>query len=312
MRLRIRVRNDAWARRAIGVHAPACAQRNVGETLALLPVLTALALLASFLWGVSDFVAGHTSKALRPAAVVGWSQAIGVVILTVLVAGRPSSVVVGPWIGWSLLSGVAGSIALLSFYSALSTGTMGVVAPIAGSGAIVPVVLGVLGGEALSGRAWLGIVLAILGGALAGGPEALAGLPVRPIALAMVAAVGFGVVLFGLDRGAREALLPTLWLERLVIVAILAVLALARRDGGGVRPPDAKVLAVIGLTDLVANGLYALASSRGMVSVASVLGSLYPVWTTILAAVVLHERLRPVQVGGVVLSVAGICAIGLR
>ena len=304
MRLRIRVRNDAWARRAIGVHAPACAQRNVGETLALLPVLTALALLASFLWGVSDFVAGHTSKALRPAAVVGWSQAI--------VAGRPSSVVVGPWIGWSLLSGVAGSIALLSFYSALSTGTMGVVAPIAGSGAIVPVVLGVLGGEALSGRAWLGIVLAILGGALAGGPEALAGLPVRPIALAMVAAVGFGVVLFGLDRGAREALLPTLWLERLVIVAILAVLALARRDGGGVRPPDAKVLAVIGLTDLVANGLYALASSRGMVSVASVLGSLYPVWTTILAAVVLHERLRPVQVGGVVLSVAGICAIGLR
>ena len=68
---------------------------------------------------------------------------------------------------------------------------------------------------------------------------------------------------------------------------------------------DVPVLAVIGLGDLTANGLFGAASSMGLVSVASVLGSLYPVATILLARVVLKERLRPVQYAGVALAMVG-------
>src|SRR5690349_10170540 len=101
-----------------------------------------LALCSSLLWGTSDFVAGLKSKTLPPAAVVGWSQLVGFVTLSIVVLlGNPLGA--SGWQGWALASGVAGAIALSAFYGALATGTMSVVAPVASLGAAVPVLLGV-------------------------------------------------------------------------------------------------------------------------------------------------------------------------
>lgn len=275
-------------------------------------MLTLLALLASMLWGISDFAAGHTARSLRPAAVVGVSQAISVVVLTAVALPALLEVELGSWLGWAVGAGFGGALGLLCFYAALADGTMGVVAPIAGLGAVVPVVLGVLGGEAPSALTWAGILLALTGGVLCGGPELGGGTSARPILLAVLAAIGFGTVLYGIDRGSRQALAPTLVAERWTIVLVFAALALITRSGiGGVQRSHLRILTVIGITDLLANGMYAIASSSGLVSVASVLGSLYPVWTTALAAWLLHERLRAVQWSGVALTVVGICAIGL-
>jgi drug/metabolite transporter (DMT)-like permease len=127
--------------------------------------------------------------------------------------------------------------------------------------------------------------------------------------LAAVAALGFGITLFALDRGARYSLVETLWGMRTASVAVFVVAAVVLRRTGGVSTRDLPVLAVVGLADLTANALFATASSRGLVSVASVLGSLYPVMTVLLARVVLHERLRPVQVAGVGLSAVGVALI---
>ena len=65
------------------------------------------------------------------------------------------------------------------------------------------------------------------------------------------------------------------------------------------------MLLAIGCGDLLANGLFAFASSRGQVSIASVLGSLYPVVTIIWARLFLDERLKRVQQVGVALAVGG-------
>ncbi len=267
-----------------------------------------LALLSSLLWGTSDFVAGLRSRTLPPAAVVGWSQLIGLSSLSIVVlAGHPLSGTA--WVPWAIGAGASGAVALAAFYAALSVGTMGVVAPIAALGAGVPVILGVLAGDQPSALAWVGMGIAVAGTMLASGPELRAGLHVRPVALACVAAVGFGLVLFLVARGARESLVSTLWGMRATSSLLYAVLALTRRSFGGVGRRDWPALVLVGLADLSANALFALASSQGMVSIASVLGSLYPVVTILLARGVLGERLRAIQNVGVVLSLVGVVAI---
>ena len=78
---------------------------------------------------------------------------------------------------------------------------------------------------------------------------------------------------------------------------------------GGVVARELPALLVIGCGDMLANILFGLASSRGQVSIASVLGSLYPVVTILLARVVLKERLRAIQRVGAVLSLVGAAVI---
>ena len=119
------------------------------------------------------------------------------------------------------------------------------------------------------------------------------------------------MALFSIDRGARYALLETLWGMRLTSVAMFLVAGLVARSVGGTRVRDLPVLAVIGLGDVTANGLFAFASSRGLVSVASVLGSLYPVATLFWARLLLDERLRRVQAIGVGLTLVGVVAIAV-
>jgi len=269
-----------------------------------------LALLSAALWGTSDLVAGLLSRSMRPVVVVAWSQGFALVVLTavVLVRGLPAQGYAG-WSPWAMLAGVSGSLGLLCFYAALATGTMGVVAPIAALGAGIPVLLGVLTGEAPSALAWIGIAVALLGVVLASGPELQQGFGARPVLLAGLAAVGFGIGLFAIDRGARVSLLHTLWGMRLTSMLGYAVVAVAARSLGGVPRRWMPVLLAVGLGDLAANALFGAASSKGLVSIAAVLGSLYPIVTILLARRVLHERLRRVQLTGVGLALAGIVAL---
>ena len=272
-------------------------------------MLAALALASSLLWGTSDFLAGLKSRSTPAAAVVGWSQAVGLLVATAVLVSRPAGLSWQGWPLWSVLAGLAGALGLFCFYAALSGGTMGVVAPVAALGAAVPVALGVLTGEQPSPLAWVGMAVALAGVALASGPELRTGLQARTIALAAAAAVCFGLVLFFLDRGARVSLVQTLWGMRLTSTLLYAVAGLLARSTGGVGRADLPVLALVGVGDLAANALFALASSRGLVSLASVLGSLYPVVTILLARAVLGERLRRIQQLGVVLAMLGVAAL---
>lgn len=273
-----------------------------------MPVSAVLALLCSVVWGSSDFVGGLRAKVLPTLAVVGWSQVVGLAAMTVVVlAVHPLRGTA--WIPYAVGAGLTGSVALAAFYAALSTGTMGVVAPIAATGAAVPVLLGVAQGDEPAPLVWVGMAVAVVGTVLASGPELRAGVHVRPILLAGVAAVGFGLALFLIDRGSRSSLVSTLWGMRLASTVAFAVVALSRRSLGGVGRRDVPWLVGIGLGDLSANALFAVASSQGLVSVTSVLASLYPVVTILLARVVLGERLRMIQNIGVVLSLVGVVAI---
>jgi len=275
-------------------------------------MLSLLALASSVFWGTSDFFAGLRSRTIAPPAVVAVTQGFALLALSVILLVRNtgfSASFTGNGPLWAIAAGAAGAAGLICFYTALASGTMGVVAPISSLGALVPVFLGLLTGEHPSVTAWVGMAVAVTGAALASGPELTGVVPPRPVMLAAVAAACFGAALYCLDRGARYAVLETLWGMRVTSVVLFLIAGLAVRSVGGTRARDLPALAVIGLGDVTANGLFAVASSRGMVSVASVLGSLYPVATLFWARLLLGERLRRIQSIGVALTLVGVVAI---
>ena len=78
--------------------------------------------------------------------------------------------------------------------------------------------------------------------------------------------------------------------------------------GGLVGRPLLRYVIPNGVLECTATVTVVLALQRGPVAIASVLASMYPVTTILLAAGVLRERLTRVQLGGVALAVV---AVGL-
>lgn len=272
-----------------------------------------LALLSSALWGSADFLGGVASRRLPAVAVVAWSQAVGLCLVAVAAVvtgelGAPTG-----WVGWSMLAGISGAAGLVAFYTALSTGTMGVVSPLAALGVVVPVAGGLAAGDRPHQLQVLGMVLGAGGAIAAGGPElsgrSLRSAEARSVLLALTAGLCFGVALLAIQRGAESSPLMTMVGMRLTSVLVFAATALAVRSVGGVRPRHLPVIVAIGVMDVSANLVFALASTRGMDSVVAVLGALYPVVTVVLGALVLRERILPVQRIGVVVALGGVALL---
>jgi drug/metabolite transporter (DMT)-like permease len=261
------------------------------------------------MWGGADFLGGLLSRSRRAVAVVAGSQACGLVAVALVALGTGEWHGSTGWLGWSVLAGLVGASGLVAFYTSLGCGTMGVVSPIAALGAVVPVLLGLVQGESPSGLVVVGLVLALVGVVTASGPELSGGAGARPVVLASVAGVCFGLALVFIERGAQTNAVMTMTGMRATSVAMFVVAALTLRTNGGLVVRDVPALAVVGIADVGANLLFALATQRGLLSVTAVLGSLYPVVTVMLARVVLHERLRLVQQVGVVAALTGVVLV---
>jgi drug/metabolite transporter (DMT)-like permease len=281
----------------------------------------ALALLSSLAWGTSDFVAGQASRRVRPLVVVGLAHMSALVVLIVIAFSTGEWSAGLGYLPWAVSGGVVGLISLVCFYAALSTGSMGIVAPIAGTGAVVPVVVGLLGGDSPAGWQIAGMVLAIGGVVLASGPELRASRGStgggRPLFLACIAALGFGGLLVLINRGSRYNVLMTLTLMRVTSVGCVLILGLGYvllnrnkgRSWSRLLPStrrDVGAIVFVGWSDALANELYGTASRHGLVSVTAVLASVYPAVTVVLARVIDGERTRRVQDIGVGLALLGI------
>jgi len=270
-----------------------------------------LALLSGGLWGSADFLGGLLSRRRAAYAVVGASQAAGLAVASVAAVVTGGFASPPGWVVPSVLAAVGGSLALASFYAALASGTMGVVSPIAALGAVVPVVGGFLAGEQPSTLASAGILLGLLGAVAASGPELRSGAGARPVLLAVAAGVAFGFGMLFIARGAETDAVMTVWGMRLTGVVGCAAVAVVTRSTGGLRRTDSGPLVVVGTCAVSANLLFGLASQIGYVSVTSVLASLYPVVTVLLAWAVLHERLLRVQYVGVAAALAGVALVSI-
>ena len=269
----------------------------------------ALGLAASLSWGVADFLGGIQSRRMPVVAVVLGSQLSGLVLVAIVVAVRGEGMPGGDFLLYASLSSVGGIIGLTAFYRALSIGAMGVVAPLSSTAAVIPLVVGIATGDHPSTVQAAGVAVAIVGVVLASREAGEHGSMSRGAGWALLSAVGFGSFFLAMDKASDSDVLWAVCVNRAVSTALLAMALLVTRPTLGLRLRDMRTLAVVGVLDILANGFFAVAATKGLVSVVSVLASLYPVVTVVLARVVLHERLRLVQRAGAALALAGVALI---
>ena len=244
-------------------------------------------------------------------------QVAGALICAAVILATAEALPEGRTVWLSLLAGSAGALALGAFYRALALGTMSIVAPISASGVVVPVVVGVVSGDRPTVVQAVAIPVIFAGVILAsrevhepaeGGSEAGGGSRTS-IVLALLAALAFGIYFSLTDAVAEDCVLWLLLLDRAAAVTLLVALLVARPPAVRPRPPDLVAIAAIGGLDLLATGLYALATTEGLLSIVAVVGALYPIATVLLERVVLKERLRREQQAGVALAFAGVAAV---
>ncbi len=272
-----------------------------------------LALLSSAMWGTADFFAGRLSKKHNPFAVLGFSQVFGLLVgvLIVVISGSYQGKVLG-FDGYLIpgaLAGLFGYIGLACLYEGLSTGRMGVVSPISSLSTVIPLAYALITGDVLSTITLFGVVIALVGVFCASGPELSQGLPIKPLLLALGAAAGFGLALTFIAIGSQSSALLTMVSMRATTFFVTIALAIKFKTTGHFDKKAMPVLFFIGAADFIANLLLGIATTKGLVSVAMVFGSLYPIATAVLAYKFLQERLQRVQYVGIALAVAGVSII---
>jgi len=268
----------------------------------------ALALAAAASWGVGDFLGGLKSRSLNPVAILIVAQPIGLTLLAIWVAvrgqGPPGSSVL-----WACLAAVLGTTGLIAFYKGMAAGALSIVAPIAGAGAAIPVIWGLAHGDHPSGYQELGFAAALIGVVLASferRPEAAR--LAAGVGWAVIAMLAFGAYYIPMHEASHGDFLWAAFVFRLTSTTLIAAAWLVVRPSSA-RRADLPVLASIGILDTGGNVFFAAASAKGLVSVVSILASLYPVVTVLLARAVLHERVHRSQELGIVLALAGIVLI---
>ena len=268
----------------------------------------ALALAAAASWGVGDFFGGLKSRSLNPVAILIVAQPIGLTLLAIWVAvrgqGPPGSSVL-----WACLAAVLGTTGLIAFYKGMAAGALSIVAPIAGAGAAIPVIWGLAHGDHPSGYQELGFAAALIGVVLASferRPEAAR--LAAGVGWAVIAMLAFGAYYIPMHEASHGDFLWAAFVFRLTSTTLIAAAWLVVRPSSA-RRADLPVLASIGILDTGGNVFFAAASAKGLVSVVSILASLYPVVTVLLARAVLHERVHRSQELGIALALAGIVLI---
>ena len=267
-----------------------------------------LALSSSLAWGTSDFFGGLQTRRRPLLTVMTFSLGAGflALLLALIIRGE------GPpggssWIAWAALASVSGICGLGAFYRGLAIGAMGVVAPISSAAAVVPLVVGLALGERPHPVQALGIALAIGGVVLASREEGGAG--AAGAGLAIVAALGFGGFFVAIDQASKAEVLWALTVSRAFSFAALLCAAVVARPALPHTRRGVAALCAIGLLDTSANLLFAVATTKGLVSVVAVLGSLYPIVTVLLARFILDERLHSLQRVGAIGALAGAALI---
>ena len=276
-----------------------------------------LAVLSAVFIGGADFVGGLASRTANGVRVATFVAIMGLPLAFVVSLAYGADHVSRDDVIWSVLSGVAVAIGIGCFYIGMGRGLISVVAPVAAvTGAVIPVVYGLARGERPGALALVGLVVAFAAVAVVSlaqseqHPETTVGVDRHVIALALASGLFFGVFYITLSRISDDAGLWPVTISRAAGSIVLVILSLILTRGllGGVARlwPTILLIAVLEVSAMVP---LLLALQRGPVAIASVLASLYPVTTVLLAAFVLRERLSHLQYVGVACALVSVALV---
>jgi drug/metabolite transporter (DMT)-like permease len=275
-------------------------------------ITVVLGLAAALLYGVGDFAGGIASRRHTATTVLLLSYPVGAVLMAVMLplfGGHPDT----RSVGYGIAGGTAGLVGVMLMYSLMTVAPINVISPVtAVLAAIVPVVVGVGIGERPHVTAWFGIALGLGAVVLVSRtsdahPHGRIG--ARVLALALVSGLGFGLYFVFLARAGHDSGLWPLAVSRFASALLIVPLASNRGAIAVVRGRMLGIILLAGSCDALANMCFLLASRHGLLSLASVLTSLYPATTVLLAVVLLHEHTSTTQRLGLGLAAGSIVLI---
>lgn len=281
-----------------------------------------MGLLAALLWGGTDFLVGLNARAVGVKRAVYFGQALGFLIMTLLLVIFPALLLkalnasLSTW-----LLGIAAALFTVSGALALSKafalGKAAIVAPLVTSYGVVTTLLSWASGEHISLIQLSCIVLCVIGVILSsihkdnGVPHSTSN---RSIAYAMLAAMLYGTSFWLQGRYTLPTLgaITMLWLGYLVGLCVLVVMVLKIKDGLKI-PPLKNCAALTGASVMNLGGFSAFSwgAMAGSVSVVTVISTLSGGIAAILGFVFFKERLSAVQLLGVVLVLVGAVVLHL-
>jgi len=263
-------------------------------------------LLASLSWGASDFSGGLSARRVHVFGVITVSYAVGLALLVALALARSEPIPKGSDLVWGAAAGLAGVTGLTAQYRALAVGRMGIVAPVAAVlGTSIPVLFAAIS-EGLPGAGQLaGFALAIAGVWVIARPYVSGGRP-DGLGLAVLAGLGFGAFFILIDQVSEGAVFWPLVAARGMSFVVLALIVMANSVAWRPDRSALPLVIVAGVLDVGGNTFFLLAAQAGRLDVASVMSSLYPMVTVLLARLVLQEHVTRLQTAGIAAAVAAI------
>ena len=279
-------------------------------TLPTTLIPTAFSMAAVCSWGTSDFLGGYAARRTNAFLLTALAHLSGLVLMTTVALASHAPFPSRAAIVWALVAGLSGGGALAIFYRALSTGRMGLTAPVAAVlSAAIPTVVGIFS-EGLPRIVQIaGFVLAAAGIWLISRPEDHS----RPegIGMAALAGIGFaGYYLCTRQAGADSAfwIAAVTKISSFILTSLMVLLSRSARniDGSGI------VFGVVaGCLDVTGSVLFIRASQTGRLDSAVVLSSLYPAITVLLARFILKEQFTRWKTLGLLAALLAVPMIAL-
>lgn len=274
-----------------------------------------LGLAAALAWGTSDFSGGMASRRVPLLVVMTLTYTIGFALVIALALITHEPLASGADFVWATAAGLSGTVGLTALYRALAVGRVGLVAPISAVvGAMLPVAFTMLT-LGMPGRLQLaGFAVGLAAVWLVAHPSEIDianGNARSGLALALLSGLGFSVFGIFLDRISQDTVYWPLVAAR--AASLVVVLALALTGRHSLQPPRAliPVLVLAGALDISGNVFFLMAIQSGRLDVASVISSLYPAVTVLLARVILSERMSRLQLMGVTGALAAIVLVAV-
>jgi drug/metabolite transporter (DMT)-like permease len=276
-----------------------------------------LGLAASACWGIADFFGGVQTRRIPNGVLVpAATQACGLLLLVLFVLPFVGLTADTKSMSIAALGGIAEAGGIAALYAGLALGPMTVVAAISATASVIPVLFGIATGEPPTGWQGAGMAIAITGVLMAAQDQPLSQelrlASRRAVAFGALSALCMGVTLVTLERaaGGSNPVSAVFW-NRLAAALLLAAAVIAWRSPVSELRRWPRTTVAISAADISGTGLFVVASTRGLLGVAAVISSIYPVVTVVLAYVILQERVRRSQLYGAALAFAGVAMMSL-
>ncbi|OLS22738.1 MAG: hypothetical protein HeimC2_28860 [Candidatus Heimdallarchaeota archaeon LC_2] len=266
-------------------------------------------LLAAISWGISDFSGGLASKKQSTILVLFLSQIFGILTLFAIIVFTGENYQAGQLV-WSALGGIAGAIGLLTLYHGFSKGTTSIISPISAITAIsLPVIFSIFINGIPSQLQIIGLTLAIISIVLLSigsrnNPDSELSKIIN-ISYGLVSGLGFGMFFIFVSQFKVNSVFWPLAILRFFSLVFLTILIIFKFRNSSIRNLNKReifkieLIAITGIGDTLANVFFTLAAQSGRLDVASILASLFPIVTILLAFSIYKEKILSHQKLGI-------------